>query len=245
MHPQPNQNSQYYYLPQNQPPPLPSNYGNQQSYPIQQQFEPPFRSNPVQPLQQRNYDGHLNQPHSQPNHQQQYYPHDQYSELEKPYPQLAGNFETNSQGQNQPSPQNSISHNDKLKSNPTPFHNVQQSDAISINQPSPQETVTPPHSIPSQASQTSGSHISNPEAQEQLNPNRTELLVKPNVLQEGINGEISEAAAAVSQVTREEGEREGAPLDPNLICPMCMKQYRIGEIQLYRAHVNKCDGTRQ
>ena len=75
--------------------------------------------------------------------------------------------------------------------------------------------------------------------------NRTELLVKPNVLQEGINGEISEAADAVSQVTRKEGEREGAPLDPNLVCPMCMKQYRIGEIQLYRAHVNKCDGNKQ
>ena len=36
----------------------------------------------------------------------------------------------------------------------------------------------------------------------------------------------------MSQVIREEGEREGAPLDPNLVCPMCMKQYRIGEIQL-------------
>ena len=88
------------------------------------------------------------------------------------------------------------------------------------------------------------SPVSNPEAQEHLNPNRTELLVKPNGLQDGIDREISEAAAAVSQVTREEGEREGAPLDPNLVCPMCMKQYRIGEIQLYRAHVNKCDGTR-
>ncbi|XP_064386017.1 uncharacterized protein LOC135334661 isoform X2 [Halichondria panicea] len=88
------------------------------------------------------------------------------------------------------------------------------------------------------------SPVSNPETQKQLNPNRTELLVKPNGLQDGIDREISEVAAAVSQVTRKEGERDGAPLDPNLVCPMCMKQYRIGEIQLYRAHVNKCDGTR-
>ena len=228
-----------YYLPQNQPPP--SNYGNQQSYPIQQQFEQPFRSNPVPPPQQHDYDRRMNEPHSQPNQQQQYYPHDQYSELEKTYPQLAGNFETNSQYQNQPLPQDSNSHNDTLESNQTTFHNVPQSDIISM-QPSSPETNTPPRSVPSQASEASD--IPNPQVKEQLNPNRTELLVKPNVLQEGIDGEISEAAAAVSHVTME-GEREGAPLDPNLICPMCMKQYRIGEIQLYRAHVNKCDGNKQ
>ncbi len=42
------------------------------------------------------------------------------------------------------------------------------------------------------------SPVSNPQ---QLNPNRTELLVKPNGLQDGIDREISEAAAAVSQVS--------------------------------------------
>ena len=29
------------------------------------------------------------------------------------------------------------------------------------------------------------------------------------------------------------------PYDPNLTCPMCNKQFRIGEIQKYRAHVRK------
>ena len=28
------------------------------------------------------------------------------------------------------------------------------------------------------------------------------------------------------------------PFDPNLICPMCGKQYRVGEIQILRLHIN-------
>ena len=76
------------------------------------------------------------------------------------------------------------------------------------------------------------------------NPNATRLLVEQNALHDNIDKDISEAAAEVTEVTQNEKEREGAPLDPNLVCPMCMKQYRIGEIQLFRAHVNKCDGTK-
>ena len=34
-----------------------------------------------------------------------------------------------------------------------------------------------------------------------------------------------------------------APFDPNLICPMCRLQYRIGEIQKYRKHVKYCQRT--
>ena len=33
-----------------------------------------------------------------------------------------------------------------------------------------------------------------------------------------------------------------APFDPNLICPLCRLQYRIGEIQKYRKHVQYCLG---
>ena len=28
------------------------------------------------------------------------------------------------------------------------------------------------------------------------------------------------------------------PFDPNLVCPMCGKQYRVGEIQILRLHIN-------
>ena len=30
------------------------------------------------------------------------------------------------------------------------------------------------------------------------------------------------------------------PFDTNLICPICRKQFRIGEIQKYKKHVDKC-----
>ena len=30
------------------------------------------------------------------------------------------------------------------------------------------------------------------------------------------------------------------PIDTNLICPICRKQFRIGEIQKYKKHVDKC-----
>ncbi len=77
-----------------------------------------------------------------------------------------------------------------------------------------------------------------------LDPNSTKLLVVRNTLQENIDRDISKAAEGVTMVTKNESENEGAPLDPNLICPKCMKQYHLGEIQLYRAHAGQCDGTR-
>ena len=55
--------------------------------------------------------------------------------------------------------------------------------------------------------------------------------------------EMQEAAIHVTVETQEEGSREDAPFDPNLICPTCMKQYRIGEVQLFKAHMGKCNGT--
>ena len=33
-----------------------------------------------------------------------------------------------------------------------------------------------------------------------------------------------------------------APFDPNLVCPMCMKPFRIGEIQKFRKHILDCNG---
>ena len=33
------------------------------------------------------------------------------------------------------------------------------------------------------------------------------------------------------------------PFDPNLVCPMCNKPFRIGEIQRFRTHVNQCEVT--
>ena len=33
-----------------------------------------------------------------------------------------------------------------------------------------------------------------------------------------------------------------APFDPNLICPLCMRNFRKGEIKKYKKHVNTCQG---
>ena len=68
-----------------------------------------------------------------------------------------------------------------------------------------------------------------------------------NQLQKGVDDDIhKQAAAVIKQVS---GGRHQVktdiqrPYDPNLICPMCMKKFRIGEIQKFKRHVNTCDGT--
>ena len=68
----------------------------------------------------------------------------------------------------------------------------------------------------------------------------TRLLVQPN---DDIDQEMEEAATEVTAGTTEEDTGEDALFDPNLVCPVRNKQYRIGEIQLFKAHVGKCDGT--
>ena len=37
---------------------------------------------------------------------------------------------------------------------------------------------------------------------------------------------------------REDKEDVSIPFDPNLVCPTCGKQYRVGEIQILRLHIN-------
>ena len=68
-----------------------------------------------------------------------------------------------------------------------------------------------------------------------------------NALIQGINTEIHTVAAGVGRQVDSNPEMDSlslqAPLDPNLICPMCRRQYRIGEIQKYRQHVKLCHGT--
>ena len=71
--------------------------------------------------------------------------------------------------------------------------------------------------------------------------------LRENELIRRIGKDISEAAAnVISQVSGADQPAFGegkAPLDPNLICPMCNKQGRIGQIQKYREHVKRCTGT--
>ena len=68
-----------------------------------------------------------------------------------------------------------------------------------------------------------------------------------NALIRGINTEIHNAAAGVAKQVEHNPELDSlspqAPFDPNLICPMCRWQFRIGEIQKYRKHVKSCKTT--
>ena len=68
-----------------------------------------------------------------------------------------------------------------------------------------------------------------------------------NPLQRELDDEIHQQAAQVIQEVsgsrREVNTDLKRPFDPNLVCPMCRKQFRIGEIQRYRRHVNTCTGT--
>ena len=57
--------------------------------------------------------------------------------------------------------------------------------------------------------------------------------------------EITEMADAVRAEVSEDNEQlktmEHSPYDPNLVCPMCGKCHRVGEIQKFRAHVKTCN----
>ena len=67
--------------------------------------------------------------------------------------------------------------------------------------------------------------------------------VQENLLLQGIDDDIRQAVEAV---WKEDDESEASlsevPFDPNLVCPLCMKHFREGEIQKYKKHVGKCQG---
>ncbi len=67
--------------------------------------------------------------------------------------------------------------------------------------------------------------------------------VQENILLQGIGRDIEDAAKFVFHEGDElESMAPDAPFDPNLICPLCMRNFRVGEIQKYKKHVNTCQG---
>lgn len=77
-------------------------------------------------------------------------------------------------------------------------------------------------------------------------PELEDSMMDENVLVERIDSEISHMAADVQEEVSMRNERmwtmEQKPFDPNLVCPMCGRRFRIGEIQKFRRHVSGCDG---
>jgi hypothetical protein len=61
-----------------------------------------------------------------------------------------------------------------------------------------------------------------------------------------IDTEIGDMAAEVQDEVGKGNELIATmlhrPFDPNLVCPMCGKEHRIGERQKFRVHVDNCEG---
>ena len=75
-----------------------------------------------------------------------------------------------------------------------------------------------------------------------LPPNPSGL--QENVLIARIDREIQDVAKGV--IHGGQGEQSlalDAPIDPNLVCQMCRRGFKIGQIQKYRRHVASCTGS--
>ena len=106
--------------------------------------------------------------------------------------------------------------------------------------PEATRAVVPGNQQPQQWVEPQASHCNSPYNTYAILVVKNDLEEDIDYLERNIDQEMEEAAAEVTAGTTEEGTREDAPFDPNLVCPMCMKQYRIGEIQLFKAHVKEC-----
>ena len=77
--------------------------------------------------------------------------------------------------------------------------------------------------------------------------------IKENILLENIDDEIHDMAEEVRKMSRRPDTQEvlfddgdsSLPYDPNLVCPKCGRQYRVGEIRKLKRHmVEFCTGKR-
>ena len=89
--------------------------------------------------------------------------------------------------------------------------------------------------------------------QQQATADDSDSDVEENVLLKGFDAEIHEMAEEVRRMSRRpdtqevifDDEDSSLPYDPNLVCPKCGRQYRVGEIQKLKRHmVEFCTGKR-
>ena len=89
--------------------------------------------------------------------------------------------------------------------------------------------------------------------QQQAAADDSDSEIEENPLLENIDGEIHEMAEEVRRMSRRpdtqevlfDDEDSPLPYDPNLVCPKCGRQYRVGEIQKLKRHINEfCTGKR-
>ena len=89
--------------------------------------------------------------------------------------------------------------------------------------------------------------------QQQATADDSDTDIEENPLLENIDDEIHDMAEEVRRMSRRpdtqevlfDDEDSPLPYDPNLVCPKCGRQYRVGEIQKLKRHmVELCPGKR-
>ena len=89
--------------------------------------------------------------------------------------------------------------------------------------------------------------------QQQAAADDSDSDIEENPLLENIDGQIHEMAEEVRRMSRRpdtqevlfDDEDSSLPYDPNLVCPKCGRQYRVGELQKLKRHINEfCTGKR-
>jgi hypothetical protein len=107
--------------------------------------------------------------------------------------------------------------------------------------PQSQQAITKPRRAAGRGYAPQGTPHPPTNAQDRRPPNpsapQEDLLIKD------IETEITEAADEVRREIAPQSIAEAWPWDSNLICPMCKKQFRIGQIQYYKQHVDECEGV--
>ena len=165
------------------------------------------------------------------------------------YQPQAQNYPPTSYPQGNPSPSY---HQHEVNQSQQPPRGMPQSQA----QFTPQNPVQPQQMVSHQESPPTGRGQPAPEVQPTPLPRRNSkenLLnaprpkqsssVQENILLQGIDRDIKDAAKfVIHEGDESESMGPNAPFDPNLICPLCMRNFRVGEIQKYRKHVNTCQG---
>ena len=69
-----------------------------------------------------------------------------------------------------------------------------------------------------------------------------------NVLMQNIDEEIHQEVEKVRQSSVDlltEEELSKLPVDPNLVCPICAKQFKIGQIQAFKKHTKACQQEKE
>ena len=128
----------------------------------------------------------------------------------------------------------------------TPFPSLSLSQGPkSLPQKSKNIPLSPMEMHTVQASPTSASEVKLKSRRESEDDHSTYQFT--NLLQQKLDDELQEYAPDVIQEVsggqQDDAENSNRPFDPNLICPMCMKKFRCGEIQLFKRHFNTCPGT--